>query len=271
MYSGCGKENSVAVTGVTLNKNVITLSPNRTEILEATVWPANASNKTVTWKSNNEEVATVDPETGEVIAVDIGKAIITATTQDRNKKSTCTVNVSLAWWEDITYKLKNTAMPFERVDFDNPDNLYADVTGWTTTHPDAFCGVAHRNIQNRLYFFRWNEPGIPTSIENGKFYQTIELNAGTYKFSTAVFCNDISSGKFYSVANRGNNLPDTDDVEQESLGFYLIDELLGWDSNEIYTFEFVLSEKSNVTFGFVLSMEANSQSVISNVELFSFQ
>jgi hypothetical protein len=56
----------------------------------ATVSPWNATNKTVTWSSDNEEIATVD-ENGKVTAVATGKAIITA--KAGNKTATTEVTV----------------------------------------------------------------------------------------------------------------------------------------------------------------------------------
>ncbi|MGZ4106917.1 MAG: DUF4350 domain-containing protein, partial [Tumebacillaceae bacterium] len=52
---------SVAVTGVSLNKEVLNLAVGGAdEVLIATVTPANATNQAVTWTSSNEAVATVD-------------------------------------------------------------------------------------------------------------------------------------------------------------------------------------------------------------------
>lgn len=84
---------SVKVTGVTLNKSSITLTRTHTETLTATVLPENASNKAVTWSSNNETVASVS-STGVVTANAVGNAEITVTTQDGNKTATCNVTVN---------------------------------------------------------------------------------------------------------------------------------------------------------------------------------
>ena len=80
------------VTGVTLNKNVLSLMEGETETLTATVLPENASNKSVTWSSDNPAVATV--ENGKVTAVKEGQATITVTTEDGGKTATCTVTVN---------------------------------------------------------------------------------------------------------------------------------------------------------------------------------
>ncbi|MCM1439101.1 MAG: Ig-like domain-containing protein [Roseburia sp.] len=80
------------VSGVSLNKNTLTLKVGGSEKLTATVSPANATNRAVSWKSGNTQVATVD-DNGNVTAVKDGTAIITVTASDGNHTDTCTVTV----------------------------------------------------------------------------------------------------------------------------------------------------------------------------------
>jgi hypothetical protein len=83
----------VAVTSVSLNKSSSIMVQGAYETLEATVAPANASNKAVTWSSNNKSVATVD-ENGKVNGVNPGTAAITVSTVDGNKTAVCNVIVT---------------------------------------------------------------------------------------------------------------------------------------------------------------------------------
>ena len=83
---------TVPVTGVTLNKTSTSLYVGDTETLTATVEPSDATDKNVTWSSDNEGVATVDA-TGKVTAVSAGTATITVTTEDGAKTASCTVTV----------------------------------------------------------------------------------------------------------------------------------------------------------------------------------
>jgi hypothetical protein len=83
---------NVSATSVTLNHHEFMLAVGDTLPLVATVLPANANNKNVTWKSNNIGVATVD-NNGRVIAVKSGVATITVTTQDGEKTAFCEINV----------------------------------------------------------------------------------------------------------------------------------------------------------------------------------
>ena len=83
---------NILVTDVALNKTSIELNVNTTDILTGTVNPSNATNKTLTWNSDNEAVATVD-NNGNITAVGAGTATITVKTVDGNHTATCIVTV----------------------------------------------------------------------------------------------------------------------------------------------------------------------------------
>ena len=85
---------TVSVTGVSLNKSSTSITVGGAETLEATVAPANATNKSVTWTSSNNNVATVG--NGTVRGVSEGSATITVTTSDGGFTATCTVTVTAA-------------------------------------------------------------------------------------------------------------------------------------------------------------------------------
>jgi len=85
----------VLVTDVTVSPTSASLIVGETASLTATVSPADATDKTVTWSSGNESVATVNTS-GVVTAVSEGSATITVTTNDSNKTAVCSVTVSPA-------------------------------------------------------------------------------------------------------------------------------------------------------------------------------
>ena len=84
--------NIVNVTGINLSTTTLALEAGQTSQLTATVLPANATDKTVTWLSNNSAVATVDAN-GLVTAISAGSATITVKTNDGEFTATCTVTV----------------------------------------------------------------------------------------------------------------------------------------------------------------------------------
>ncbi|MBQ1168793.1 MAG: Ig-like domain-containing protein, partial [Bacteroidales bacterium] len=81
-----------AVTGVSLDAEELTLLPGEAMPLTATVTPADATDKSVSWSSSNTYVATVSSE-GLVTAVAPGIATITVTTEDGGFTADCIVNV----------------------------------------------------------------------------------------------------------------------------------------------------------------------------------
>ena len=89
------KAATVSVTGVTVTPSSLTLPEGQTHGLTATVSPTNATNKNLSWSSNNTNVATVD-QNGKVTAITPGYANITVKTEDGNKTATCYVTVQTA-------------------------------------------------------------------------------------------------------------------------------------------------------------------------------
>lgn len=80
----------IPVEKVELNKNSLTLNVGNEEALIATITPENATDKTLTWTSSNEKVATVD-NNGKVIAIGVGTTTITVSCNGQT--ATCKVEV----------------------------------------------------------------------------------------------------------------------------------------------------------------------------------
>ena len=81
---------TISVRSITLNKTSVTVTSGENVYLTATVLPTNATNKKVTWSSNNTSIAVVD-QNGKVITKGTGTAIITAKAGD--KLATCTITI----------------------------------------------------------------------------------------------------------------------------------------------------------------------------------
>lgn len=99
LFISCGGEPTptppepivVPVEGVQLKEST-TILEHESETLVATVSPADAANKKVSWSSDKTDIATVD-ETGKVTGIKAGEAIITVTTEDGGKTASCKVTV----------------------------------------------------------------------------------------------------------------------------------------------------------------------------------
>ena len=81
-----------AVTSVKLNRSALSLEVGETGKLSATVLPASAADKSITWSSSNTDVASVSSN-GTVTAKKAGAAVITATAVN-GKNASCTVTVT---------------------------------------------------------------------------------------------------------------------------------------------------------------------------------
>ena len=121
IYSMNGtKPTEVSVTSVSLNKSTLDIKVGETATLTATINPTNATNKNVTWESDNTQIATVDTA-GKVTAIKEGTAKITVKTKDGNHTATCIVTVSkndgIVWTDPSNIKFTVT------------EDFYLKVTG----------------------------------------------------------------------------------------------------------------------------------------------
>ena len=91
---GSENEPPVKVTKITLDKTELSLEAGAKTTLTATVEPADATIKSVSWSSSNPAVADVNPVTGEITAIADGTATVTATSSSNKKVSaSCTITV----------------------------------------------------------------------------------------------------------------------------------------------------------------------------------
>ena len=88
-----GRINPLPVTGMSLNKNYLSLSIGGSERLSVTIFPEKGTEKKVRWTTSNPAVAAVD-ENGRVTAIGAGSAVITVSTMDGRYSVSCTVTVS---------------------------------------------------------------------------------------------------------------------------------------------------------------------------------
>ncbi|HQK38068.1 MAG TPA: Ig-like domain-containing protein, partial [Bacteroidales bacterium] len=130
-----GSSTTVPVTGVTVNPTSLSLTVGQTGQLTATVQPADATNKNVSWSSSNTSVATVN-SSGLVTAIAAGNATITVTTQDGGKTASCAVTVTAGGGGSYTITVDKT-VKYQTIDgfgffgaqntwWSDPSTLYSD-------------------------------------------------------------------------------------------------------------------------------------------------
>ena len=158
------------VESISLNHDAKTFTKaGETLQLTATIYPDSATNKTVTWKSSDKTVATVD-ESGLVTAVGNGTADITATTEDGNFKATCQVTVEIP---ELTLSLDKSELTLTQTE--EQQKLTATVSDTeekvTWLSSDPFVATVTRD-------------GTVTAIANGT--ATITASAGDKTVSCTV-------------------------------------------------------------------------------------
>ena len=131
---------TIPVTGVSLNPNSVSLFSGSSTTLAANISPANATNKNVTWSSNNTIIASVDA-TGKVTGNAVGNATVTVTTSDGNKTATCAVTVSAVPTTMDIFDLPGTLTaqgdhpPSQTVSMAVDDNLYTKWLDYANANP----------------------------------------------------------------------------------------------------------------------------------------
>ena len=153
---------TVPVESVSLDKSNLELTEGGTDTLTATITPSNASNKSVTWSSDNESVATVT--NGVVTAVTPGIATITVTTVDGGFTATCAVTVR----PDIppanpNYRITLEATQGGTVTAD-PTAAKAGTTVTLTPSPDAGYQVGTVAVTDRF-----GQPVVVTEQADGTY------------------------------------------------------------------------------------------------------
>lgn len=111
----------------------------KTVTLKATLQPANATNKNVSWKSSDTSIVKVS-SAGVISGVKAGKATITATTMDGKYKDTCTVTVYIPV---RSVKLNKTSTTLKMgstttlVPTFTPSNATIKTVTWTSSNYDV--------------------------------------------------------------------------------------------------------------------------------------
>ena len=159
--TSCGEKKPVVihVTDVILNKTTATLAVGDTVTLTATVSPEDATDKLVTWTSDNESVATVDSE-GRITAVAQGTATITVKTNDGDKTATCSVavNETVIHVTDVTLNKTSTTL------------TVGGTEALTAT-------VLPEEATDKLVTWTSNKPSVATVDSNGKITAVAEGTA----------------------------------------------------------------------------------------------
>ncbi len=210
-----------AVIGVSLNKTSTTIAVGNTEVLSATITPADATNQNVTWSSSDEIVATVD-ENGVVTAVADGTATITVTTADGGYTAQCSVTVTAAVATNLlnfSHQLDETSVWYSSdINIDSnvataPDSLQtADevtvTTGWHFLKQMVDVGP---NTEYCFSFYAKNQNGTAAS------YSVYDSTNDADLVPATSYISQINDSDYTRIT-----VPFTTPAECTSIGVYLL-------------------------------------------------
>lgn len=168
----------VHVEEVTLNSGNLELKVGETFRLVATVTPDDATNKNMTWSTSKISVAIVGKNTGVVVAVAAGDAVITVTTADGEKTATCNVKVVVPV-KDVT--LNRTELnilvgdTFKLIANINPVNATNKEVKWSSSNN----GIATVNNDGSVAAIAAGDAIITATSVDGGHIATCNVKVGT--------------------------------------------------------------------------------------------
>ena len=235
-------------TGVSItNKKDVTLdcnnSSNKYYQCTISVNPTNASNKNVTWSSDNTDVATVN-DSGKITAVGIGEAIITVKTADGGFKDTIKVYV---------YK-SNAVVPKY-----NENYWYRISIGSTT---NRIIDVLDEKTYDGAKVQLWEMNGSAAQL--WQFHDYKNENGGIAivpKCNTGGFILDVNRGSSYTEPLKVGNLIDLWTIGEDNAAS-MWELVRTWDGG--YIFRLI---NTNFVAG-VTSNEKGTQLTLKNFDLF---
>lgn len=173
----------------------VNLKATQTVRIEATVYPANATDKSVTWRTSDESVATVS-EDGTVTAVAVGEAKVTATDVAGNTAS-CKVTVNETLVEEIA--LSRNRIVITR---GNEEQLSATVYPETATDPGYIWESDDESVATV-------EDGLVTAVAKGKtVIKAVAQDGSGVVAECEVFVTGVNRVAF---AGSDSEIPDVDE------------------------------------------------------------
>ena len=181
---------TVAVTGVELSPSVAELEVGSTKQLSVKVLPANATDKSVSYSSNNETVATVSV-TGLVTAVASGNAVITVTTTDGKKTANCEVTVKEKKVEPAVISVNGVSVSPNTVTIKVGETaqLSAFVTPADATDPSVSWKSGDTSVATV------SKTGLVTAVASGNAVITVTTNDGGFTADCSVKVEEKSQEK----------------------------------------------------------------------------
>lgn len=215
----------VDVNEVRLNKHSLTMQKGTRETLQATIYPADATNKTMVWTSSNKNVAIVNAN-GRITALSAGKTTITVTSVSGGETDSCEVTVTAP--EEVA--VKGVSITPSQLQMDkgesktltaniNPSNSSNKNVTWTSSNEN----VAVVNSGGRVTAIGVGKTTITARTVDGGYTATCEINVS--KANTKV--TGVRLNKTGMTLNAG----ETSQVRAEVLPYDATNQKVTWSSN----------------------------------------
>ena len=244
---GCGPNQTVeiAVVGVELSETTLHLNVGESAVLQATVTPENATDKSLEWTSTEPEVALV--QNGTVRAVGLGQAIVSATSKN-GKVGSCTVLVQ----ED---KPSSVAVTGIRLSATSLTIAVGESAQLTATVSPSNATVKGLKWYSESDLVSVDPNGNVYGVKVGTAIVTVEATDGSgVKATCTVTVYDPEDGKIHITFNPsevemeedpdGKSGPVTVDVRVEPKDAE-VDNYLRWDSSDWSVVAFELEPVRN--------------------------
>ncbi len=173
---------TVKATDIHVNPPTLTLTSETPSKLTATVSPSTATDKSVTWSSDDPNVAVVN-QSGYVTAVSNGTTTIKATTNDgTNLSAQCVVTVKLP------VLAKSITLNRSQLTFNKEDDTFQLIA---TVKPDETTEKSVRWVSDNLSVATVNANGWVTAVANGTATITASTTDGSNKTAQCVVIVNI--------------------------------------------------------------------------------
>lgn len=163
------------VTSITFEESALSMRKGDEKDLVVKIYPANATDKTYTFKSSDPEVVFVSA-TGHIIAKMGGEAVITVTSTENNKKATCRITVIEPVTAVALDKEESTIFVGDKLTLSvvvSPTDANNKSVMWTSSDPSVAT---------------ISSTGVVTALKSGKTTITVKTNDGGFTDSCEITC-----------------------------------------------------------------------------------
>jgi Bacterial Ig-like domain (group 2) len=176
------EEKDILVTDIVLNEFQITLEIGDTTTLTATISPDDATDKSVSWISTDETIASVN--NGLVTAIAIGETSVKAITTDGGFEATCNINVVP---EPIRVAGISLNIQKDTLDIECELQLIATITPDDATDKTINWSSSDEAIATV------DNNGLVTAISGGIATITVTTNDGSFEATCEILVNGLGS------------------------------------------------------------------------------